>query len=330
MSAGRLLIAAILAFLRRGKPRVAPPDAVDPREREVPASARAELLVALLLVLTGACGLGFFVLYLIGVSHSTQWLGLAIGLAFAFLAGAFVVAGKAVVPQEVEVEERPELVREPEEREVVAFVQQSGEGVSRRRLLTRAAGVAGIGLGAALIAPAASLGPNVGERIDATDWRRGVRVVDERGKPILADDVAEETFAIGFPEGREKRTLSAPIVIVRLAPADLHLPAGRDPARWAPEGIVAYSQICTHAGCAISLYRKPTFPPTQPRPALVCPCHYSTFDPARGAKVIFGPAGRPLPQLPLTIDPATRELRAAGGYSGSVGPAWFNVKRNEA
>ena len=75
----------------------------------------------------------------------------------------------------------------------------------------------------------------------------------------------------------------------------------------------------------VALYRKPTFPTLEPRPALVCPCHYSTFDPARGAKVLFGPAGRPLPQLPLFVGP-DGELRAAGNFSGPVGPAWWGVR----
>ncbi|MGH2833495.1 MAG: ubiquinol-cytochrome c reductase iron-sulfur subunit, partial [Solirubrobacteraceae bacterium] len=90
-------------------------------------------------------------------------------------------------------------------------------------------------------------------------------------------------------------------------------------------GILAYSRICTHAGCAIELYRKPRFPVVEPKPALVCPCHYSTFDPATGASVIFGPAGRPLPQLPLMID-SDGHLAAAGDFSGRVGPAWWGVR----
>jgi len=327
MSFGRVLVAAILLLLGRRRRREPPPEEADPRERTLPATRRSELVVAALLLLAGASGLAFAVVYLIGVAGSTQWLGLAVGLSLAFLAAALIVAGKALVPQEVTVEQRAELVREPEEREVARLVAEGGEGVTRRRLLTGAAGLAGAGLTAALIAPAASLGPNVAQRIDASPWRRGRRVVDERGVPILADDVPEETFVTGFPEGASRRELASPIVLVRLAPSTLHLPHGRDPAQWAPEGILAYSKICTHAACAIALYRKPTFPPTQPRPALVCPCHYSTFDPARGAAVIFGPAGRPLPQLPLAIDPATRELRANGGYSGSVGPAWLEVNR---
>jgi ubiquinol-cytochrome c reductase iron-sulfur subunit len=112
-------------------------------------------------------------------------------------------------------------------------------------------------------------------------------------------------------------------VVVRLPPGQLKLPPER--ARWAPMGIVAFSKVCTHAGCAIALYRKPTFAPTQPRPALVCPCHYSTFDPARGGEVIFGPAGRPLPQLPLEVGP-DGILRAGGNFSGQVGPSYGTVR----
>jgi ubiquinol-cytochrome c reductase iron-sulfur subunit len=69
------------------------------------------------------------------------------------------------------------------------------------------------------------------------------------------------------------------------------------------------------------MYRHPLYDPTAPRAALVCPCHYSTFDPARGAKVIFGPAARPLAQLPLRIG-AGRELVCAGGYFGQIGPSY--------
>jgi ubiquinol-cytochrome c reductase iron-sulfur subunit len=331
VSPWRLIVAAVLLVLRGGRRGPAPPPpTVDPRERRVPRNARAELLVAALLALGGLAAAGFFVVYLLGPRHLTQWLGLALGGALALLAAALIVAGKAVVPQEVDVEERAQLVDEREEETVAELAAGGLEGVTRRRLLAGAAGVAGVGVGAALVTPVASLGPNVSQRIDETPWRRGVRVVDERGGAILADDVAQGTFVTGFPEGASLRDLAAPVVIVRLPPSAIRLPDGRDPASWAPEGLLAYSKICTHAGCAIGLYRYPSFRATQPRPALVCPCHYSTFDPARGADVIFGPAGRPLPQLPLAIDPGTRELRANGGYSGSIGPSWLDVRRSEA
>jgi ubiquinol-cytochrome c reductase iron-sulfur subunit len=295
----------------------------DPSEREVPADRRPEVLAAGLMFAAGAGGVAFVVLY--AVHENTQLLGLALGVGLAFLAAALIVAGKRVVPQETAVEERDELVMPEEEREVPRELARGAEGISRRRLLTGAAGVAGLGLGAAAVVPAASLGPDVDHRPDHTPWRRGRVVVDERGKPILADDVAPESFVTGFPQGADPRELGSPIVMVRVPLSHLRLPEGRRPADWAPEGIVAYSKICTHAGCAIALYRKPRFADTQPRAALICPCHYSTFDPARGAERIFGPAGRALPQLPLAIGPG-RRLVAGGGFSGSVGPAWWGTK----
>jgi len=108
-----------------------------------------------------------------------------------------------------------------------------------------------------------------------------------------------------------------------LAPDQLRLPPhlkGYD-----AHGILAYSRICTHAGCAITLYRAPLFQPDEPRPALVCPCHYSTFDPTTGGTVTFGPAGRDLPLLPLYVDSAGY-LRAKGNFDRPVGPSWWGVR----
>jgi ubiquinol-cytochrome c reductase iron-sulfur subunit len=112
-------------------------------------------------------------------------------------------------------------------------------------------------------------------------------------------------------------------VVLHLDARELKMPPGR--SGWTPRGIVAYSKICTHAGCAVALFRKPTFPTVEPQEALICPCHYSTFNPFTGGTVTFGPAGRPLPQLPLEID-AAGHLRAAGNFSGRVGPGWWNVR----
>jgi ubiquinol-cytochrome c reductase iron-sulfur subunit len=326
---GRLLVALIVLLAGRGRraQRPGPGDEAGAAQREVPADRSAEALVTGLLLVAGACGAAFVVLYV--VRPSTQLLGLTLGLGLAALAAALIVAGKRVVPQETVVEERSELVMPEAEEEVPELVREGTEGISRRRLITGAAGVAGLGLGAAAIVPAASLGPDVGGRIDDVRWREGTPVVDEGGKPILADDVTPGGFLTGFPEGANKRELGSPVVIVRVPPAQLRLPPGRKPREWAPEGIVAYSKVCTHAGCAIALYRYPLFPDTQPAPALVCPCHYSTFDPARGAKRTFGPAGRPLPQLPLMIA-GDRRLLARGAFSGSIGPAWWSVKRGTA
>jgi ubiquinol-cytochrome c reductase iron-sulfur subunit len=147
--------------------------------------------------------------------------------------------------------------------------------------------------------------------------------VDENALPIRALDLEAGSFLTAFAEGGNKRQLADSVVVVRVEPTKLDLPPER--RGWAPRGILAYSKVCTHAGCAVNLFRKPLYPPRAPGPALVCPCHYSTFDVRRGAHVIFGPAGRPLPQLPLAID-AERHLVAAGGLSGPPGPAWSGVR----
>jgi Rieske Fe-S protein len=98
---------------------------------------------------------------------------------------------------------------------------------------------------------------------------------------------------------------------------------------WAPDGIVAYTKICPHAGCAISLYRYLTYAPTSAEPAFTCPCDYSTFLPGQGGRLIFGPAGRSLPQLPLMVD-AQGHVRAAGPFHEDIGPSWWNIHRGES
>jgi ubiquinol-cytochrome c reductase iron-sulfur subunit len=290
---------------------------------------QAEIAVAVLLLAGAACAAGFVAVYALGsIPHRTQFLGLALGLAFALLAVALIVFSKQLVPQEQEEEQYP-LPRQHEHDEVAIeqLVVQSGSLLTRKRLLLGSAGVAGVALGAALIAPAASLGPVLDvDPFFETPWGRGRRLVDEAGKPLRAADIEEGSFYTAYPEGADREQFAAPLVVVRLSPAAVHLPAGRQ--GWAPGGILAYSKICTHAGCAVALYRKPTFPAVEPKPALVCPCHYSTFDPAAGGIVLYGPAGRPLPQLPLYVDPAGH-LRAAGNFSGPVGPARWGVRNRK-
>jgi ubiquinol-cytochrome c reductase iron-sulfur subunit len=155
-----------------------------------------------------------------------------------------------------------------------------------------------------------------------------VRLVDDRGRPYLASDIEIGSLYTALPEYGDPEKLAAGLIVVKLPPEYLHLPAPR--RRWAPEGLVAYSKICPHAACAISLYRYPTFAPTSTKePAFTCPCHYSTFLPGEGGRLIFGPAGRSLPQLPLMVDPLGY-LRAAGPFHEDVGPSWWNVRRSQS
>jgi ubiquinol-cytochrome c reductase iron-sulfur subunit len=316
----RWMVALIALLVGRRRP----PEPEEPRERIVAAGEpepRAELAVIVLLLLAAAAAIAFVVFYAVG--FSTQVLGLAFAGALGLISAALIVAARRLVVAEQLMEEYPEP--HPGEQESVAkIVRESGSRLTRKRLLTLAAGAAGGSLGAALVAPAVSLGPVFDtSSLYETPWQRGRRLVDEDGRPLRADEIEREVFYSAFPEGASKDEIGSPLVVVRLEPSALRLPAGRED--WAPDGILAYSKICTHAGCAVSLYRAPKFPPTQPGPALVCPCHYSTFDPAGGATVQFGPAGRPLPQLPLMID-SVGALRAAGNYSGPVGPGWSGVR----
>src|ERR1700751_2911121 len=62
----------------------------------------------------------------------------------------------------------------------------------------------------------------------------------------------------------------------------------------AADGVGAYSAICVHTGCDVTNWHPD-------RQLLECPCHYSTYDPKQGAKVVSGPAPRRLPALPLRI-----------------------------
>ncbi len=319
-------LAAALAAYGWWRSRSREPEPIVPEE---PPDRPAETLVIVLLFAAAACAAGFVAVYALGdVPRRTQLLGLSLGLALALISAALIVTGKRLVPQEQLEEEYPlPRAHEREEEDVAQLVEESGQRFTRKRLLVLGAGAAGVSLGAALIAPAASLGPVLDvDPLFETPWSRGRRLVDEVGRPLRAADIEDGTFYSAYPEGADREQLGSPLVVVRLDPVALRLPRGR--AGWAPKGILAYSKICTHAGCAIALYRKPTFPPTQPKPALVCPCHYSTFDPATGGTVLFGPAGRPLPQLPLYVDGAGH-LRAAGNFSGPVGPSWWGVRNRK-
>jgi quinol---cytochrome c reductase iron-sulfur subunit len=294
----------------------------DPTSLEIPASRRAEAVVAALLAMAGLAGVGFVAAYVL--TDSTPLFGAMLGAALLLLGAALIVAGRAVVPQEVVIEPRHPLEHPEEERATAELIAFAGAGISRRRLLKAAAAFAGAGLGAGVVAALASIGPWIGSRSLSSPWRRGSALVDERGRPIRARDLEVGSFVTAFARGANIELPGAAVVVVRLDPALLELPPDR--RGWAPHGILAYSKICTHAGCAVAMLRSPLFAPHSGPPALVCPCHYSTFDVATGGTVLFGPAGRPLPQLPLAVA-RDGTLHAAGPLSGDVGPAWFGLDR---
>jgi ubiquinol-cytochrome c reductase iron-sulfur subunit len=290
-----------------------------------PPDARAESATLVLLFCSSVCAIGFVVVYAIdSLPAQTQLLGLSLGLALLFFAAALIIVGRRLVPEEEIVDAYPPQ-EHPHEQELVGqLVEEAGDGISRRRLLKLGLLGAGGTLGLAAITPALSFGPAFEIKLlFGTPWRKGRRLVDEDDKPLRAEEIEERTFYTAFPEGADKEEQGSSLVVVRLPVGMLKLPP--DLAGYDADGIVAYSKICTHAGCAISLYRVPNFQPTEPKPALVCPCHYSTFDVSDGGTVLFGPAGRRLPMLPVAVD-GKGFLRAKGNFNEAVGPSWWGVR----
>ena len=320
-----ILSALVLLLGRRRRPR---PDETR-LVPEQPPNPAAELGVLALLGLSSLSALGFILVYAFGdsVPAQTQLLGLALGLALLFLAAALVVVALMLVPTEEVAEEYPPHEHPGEQQVITEVLEESGTRFTRSRLFKLGLLGAGGTLGLALLTPAVSFGPlfHVGNVL-RTPWRRGRRLVDEHGRPYKAADIEEKNFYIAFPEGdsgEENEQMAASLVVIRLKPDQLDLPA--DLRGYDAHGILAYSRICTHAGCAITLYRAPLFQPDEPKPALVCPCHYSTFDPATGGTVTFGPAGRNLPLLPVYTD-SSGYLRAKGNFDQPVGPSWWGVR----
>jgi ubiquinol-cytochrome c reductase iron-sulfur subunit len=147
-------------------------------------------------------------------------------------------------------------------------------------------------------------------------WQSGARLVTAEGKPIRVDDLAVGGIETVFPEGKIDAP-SAATVLIRL-PAGT---AATDPDRrdWMQSGNIAYSKICTHAGCPVAIYRERSL-------ELYCPCHQSVFDVVHSARPISGPATRALPQLALAVD-ARGYLIARGDFSDPVGPdSWSRTR----
>lgn len=190
-----------------------------------------------------------------------------------------------------------------------------GPGLQRRRLLM-GLGAMGAGLAAASISlPALLRSEAAAARLAETGWRRGTRLVDDEGRLVAAPDIGPGSLITVYPEGRlgDPR---AQALLVGAEPERIRLPEER--AGWAPQGMIAFSKLCTHMGCPVGLYQEGTG-------RAVCPCHQAVFDLLGGGTVVTGPAGRPLPQLPITIDP-DGYLVALGGFSDIVGTDFWRIR----
>jgi ubiquinol-cytochrome c reductase iron-sulfur subunit len=277
----------------------------------IPPERRAEHVVFACFALTAAAAIALAVVYATGGQPQAE--GALLGTALLSLGAGLAVWAHWLMPRGPFVEQRHSLHSTEDDR--AAFEQDLDRrpGLSRRKLLIGGLTGALGALGVALLFPIRSLGPNPGTTLLRTPWRRGSRAVTEDGRPVLAADVPLDGLVTVFPSGHPN-SADGQVVLLRVREARLDLPPGRND--WTPGGLVAYSKVCTHAGCPVGLFEARTG-------QLLCPCHQSAFDALTGANPVFGPAARALPQLPLAIDDEGYVI-AQSDFHEPIGPTFWD------
>jgi ubiquinol-cytochrome c reductase iron-sulfur subunit len=315
------------------------------------AEKRAERMVAGMFLLSILGVIAFIAAYFLvsptetnifaeqGTPGAVWWSNLIIGLSLAvaifFIGAAAVHWAKTLMPDEEMVEERHDIRSDDDTREVAVGIIKDGleeSGIARRPLIVTTMVAALAALPVAVLAPLSTFGPLPGNKFHHTFWGYGrqdgqpIRLTrDHDGTPILASDVAMNSIFHVMPEGLTEETphwleerAKAATVIVRIDPA---LGKNEESLANGYEGILAFSKICTHVGCPVALYEQQTH-------HMLCPCHQSTFDVTDGAKVIFGPAHRPLPQLPIEVD-SEGYLVATGDFPEPIGPSFWDIHKDK-
>ena len=305
----------------------------------------AILIVSVIASIAGV--VGFFAIpvgtTLMDVRLSTLVIGLGLGLGMLGIGLAAAHWAKALMDNTERVEKRKPVPSPPEVREEA--VEQIATGIEESRIGRRPV-LKGALVGAAALAPLPFVVPLVGSLSNTWDVNRfrhtawgdvpegtggrlpdgsvGRRLAtDPDDRPIRAADVTiGSAFAViphGLPDEEHylEEKAKAVVFMTRIDPNELAVsPERRD---WSYDGIVAYSKVCTHVGCPVALYEQQTH-------HLLCPCHQSTFDLAEEAKVVFGPAKRALPQLPITVD-VDGYLVARSDFHEPVGPSFWERDR---
>ena len=300
------------------------------------AAKKAERQVSILFLLSAAGTVLLIASYLfipqdvfiffpvLGSTNAHQlFLGLGMAASLFFIGMGAIHWAKTLMPDEEVVIQRHEFRSEEEDRsEFVKTVKEgaANAGLGRRPLIKRTlAGALGLS-GIIPIILLRDLGPLPGDDLKKTSWKAGTRLVTDPGDRYLRpEDLEIGAVAQVLPEmpvGKERHLediAKDAVLLIRLRPEEFNLDAER--LSWTYEGIIAFSKICSHMGCAVALYEQTT-------KHLLCPCHQSTFDVTRAAKVIFGPSARPLPQLAVTVD-AQGYLVAQAPFSEPVGPSFW-------
>ena len=276
---------------------------------------RGARLAALAFVVSTLASLSLAVVYVLG--GQAQLEGILLGVGLGGLAIGLVAWAKHLMPTGPFVQARKvTLARAGEIEEVEESFEEGAATIGRRRFLARLLAVSLGAFGVAAVFPIRSLGTSPGRQLFHTSWRKGSRAVTDAGQPIRPAELPVDSVLTVFPEGavgvEDSQTL-----LIRLPAGDYRPLPGRD--GWAPGDVVAFSKICTHAGCPVGLYRADTN-------QLFCPCHQSVFDVLQGAKPAGGPATTALPQLPLDVD-GEGYLVARSDYTEPVGPGFWNRNR---
>jgi ubiquinol-cytochrome c reductase iron-sulfur subunit len=300
------------------------------------AARRSERTVAMLFTVSMLATVGFIASY-VGIPHDKSIfvfpighinalnfaLGLTLGLALFSIGAGAVHWARTLMSDEEIADERHPIEASPEVRSKVHadFKQGAKESALGRRKLIRNTMFGALALfplsGVMLLR---DLGPLPGTKLRHTLWSKGKLLVNmNTNEPLRASDVAVGSLTFAKPEGLEEHDeefqteiAKAALMIVRIQPDNIK---DKRELEWSHEGIVAYSKICTHVGCPISLYEQQTH-------HVLCPCHQSTFDLSDGARVIFGPAGHALPQLRIGVNDQGY-LQALGDFEEPVGPAFW-------
>lgn len=295
--------------------------------------------VALLFTIAGLAGFAFMIVYAFSGTVLPDWewarhrgagwsaaftplLGGTMGLSLVCIGLGLVVYVKQLLPHETAVQDKHDGSHF--DQVTTGATLMSGlhnSGLARRKMITRSLGVMAGGVGLMFLAPIGGFinDPTKDHPLGTTAWRRGIRLLREDGTPIRPSDQIPGSMATVYPAVPEGNSRSdSPVMLFRLRPEQLKVyrPLNEKEAGYAFGDYVAFSKICTHAGCPVSLYEQATS-------RILCPCHQSQFQLTDGAKPVFGPAVRPLPQLPLTVD-SEGYFVARGDFPEPVGPSYWN------
>jgi ubiquinol-cytochrome c reductase iron-sulfur subunit len=275
---------------------------------------RAQAVAAVAMVIGFVGFIAFGVVYWVG--DQVQWEAATLGVGMFGIGFGVTAWGKYLMDQGPFVEERHDFHSTPEERAAMtaAIVERGGTVVQRRKVLGGLFALGATAMGVVLAFPLIrSLGPKPGRDLFQTNWKKNAQLVTAEGRPVTVGDLDVGGVLTVFPKGHEGSSPDQTILI-RLSEElqPLSSPGRTD---WGVAGYVAYSKMCTHLGCPVGLYMEQT-------QQLVCPCHQSIFNVLAGCIPEFGPAPRPLPQLPIKVD-TDGYLRANGGFDQAVGPGFW-------